>query len=258
MTKALVLRTCASDLKSYGGFQWPSSGKVIAPDWDPKPECGNGLHGALYGEGNGDLLDFGSDSKWLVVEVELKNVVDLGGKVKFPECKIKYCGDRLGASKYLQENGCDGREIIGGYSTSGDYGRSITGYRGESSSGYKGTSISGYFGTSISKNYGESISRNWGASITGAWGVSISRDGGISISGDFGRSISGIDGRCQSGFGGEIISRYWNGVLYRTVVGYVSVVGSEIEPNVLYRLNKIGKWIRADDLESGLGRMITR
>lgn len=48
----LVLRTCAADLTSYGGFQWPESGPVESPDWNPIAECGNGLHGWL---GAGDL-----------------------------------------------------------------------------------------------------------------------------------------------------------------------------------------------------------
>ena len=47
--KALILRTCNSDLTSYNGFQWPESGFVEAPDWDKTPQCGNGLHGLLQG-----------------------------------------------------------------------------------------------------------------------------------------------------------------------------------------------------------------
>jgi len=136
VAKALVLRTCNSDLTSWGGFQWPSSGKVIAPDWDPKPECGNGLHGALYGEGDGSLFNWRSAAKWLVVEVELESVVDLGGKVKFPECEVVYCGDRIGACKYLQENGCTGRAI---------------GYIGTSTFGYRGSNTSGEYGIILSK-----------------------------------------------------------------------------------------------------------
>jgi len=216
MTKALVLRTCNSDLTSYGDFQWPSSGKVIAPDWDPKPICGKGLHGALYGEGNGALFNWGSDAKWLVVEVELESVVDLGGKVKFPECEVVYCGDRLGACKYLQENGCDGRAIIGGYKISGEKGLSITGYFGTSTSGYRGKSLSGYRGKSISEHHG------------------------ISISGDWGTSISGYKGTCQSGEDGTIISEWFDENRERIVVGYVGEDG--IEANIPYRLDSKGKW----------------
>lgn len=50
--KVLVLRVCDVDGKSHGGFQWPESGPVAAPDWNPEPRCGGGLHGWLWGEGD--------------------------------------------------------------------------------------------------------------------------------------------------------------------------------------------------------------
>lgn len=48
----LVVRCCASDLTAHGGFKWPESGPVEAPDWIKNNECGNGLHGWLWGVGN--------------------------------------------------------------------------------------------------------------------------------------------------------------------------------------------------------------
>ena len=62
MTKHLILRTCGANMKSHGGFQWPRSGPVSAPDWNPAPECGNGLHGFLRGEGDGSLADWSSNA----------------------------------------------------------------------------------------------------------------------------------------------------------------------------------------------------
>ena len=45
--------------KSYGGFLWAPIGEwTEAPDWNPRPECGGGLHGngpessGYWGEGN--------------------------------------------------------------------------------------------------------------------------------------------------------------------------------------------------------------
>lgn len=49
---ALVLRVCNADMTSHGGFRWPADGYVEAYDWKPKAECGNGLHGWLWGEGD--------------------------------------------------------------------------------------------------------------------------------------------------------------------------------------------------------------
>ena len=120
--KVLVLRTCNEDLTSHGGFRWPKSGKAKAPDWSPVATCGHGLHGLLWGEGAGSLLNWGGRAKWLVVEVLKSKIVDLNGKVKFPDGKVVFCGERLGATKYLLENGAIGRSICGGTSTSGDGG----------------------------------------------------------------------------------------------------------------------------------------
>lgn len=78
-----LLRTCGSDGSSHGGFRWPLrvGAAVEAPDWDPSPRCGGGLHGLLSGEGDGSLLNWSADAVWLVVEVDDDQVVDLDGEV---------------------------------------------------------------------------------------------------------------------------------------------------------------------------------
>lgn len=70
--KILVLQTCNADMTGYDGFVWPASGYVEAPDWDPDPEinCGNGLHGLTWGDGDWTMLSRADDAKWLVVEVD--------------------------------------------------------------------------------------------------------------------------------------------------------------------------------------------
>ena len=52
----LVLRTVGPDRISKKGFKWPKRGPVKCPDWDPKPECGHGLHGLAKGMGDALLL----------------------------------------------------------------------------------------------------------------------------------------------------------------------------------------------------------
>ena len=99
--KVLILRTCASDMSAYNGFRWKESGEVSAPDWRPSKECGFGLHGLLWGCGNGSLLGDALDAKWLVVEVEAASIVDLDGKVKFPKGEVIFCGDRKGATDII-------------------------------------------------------------------------------------------------------------------------------------------------------------
>lgn len=157
---ALILRTCSAQMTSHKGFVWPESGPVEAPDWKPTEECGNGLHGFLWGEGNGGLANWHADAKWLVVRVNAAMIIDLGGKVKFPRGEAVYCGDRLGATAYLAIINGPGRSIVGGTSTSGDGGTSTSGDDGTSTSGDRGTSISGNRGTSISGD-GGTIQVKW-------------------------------------------------------------------------------------------------
>src|ERR1700677_1505355 len=86
--RVLVLRVCSSEMISHGGFTWPKSGHVECSDWSTNSECGNGLHGWLWGEGNGDAHGqtdpWRAEARWLVVDVEALSVVRLGDKVKFP------------------------------------------------------------------------------------------------------------------------------------------------------------------------------
>lgn len=73
--RVLVLRTCAPDLSSYHtpSFIWPKSGFAEAPDWDPNPdeECGHGLHGLLWGNGDWSML---SNKPDLVGEVGIDGI----------------------------------------------------------------------------------------------------------------------------------------------------------------------------------------
>lgn len=51
--EVLVLRKCKEDFTSYGGFKYPETGLVEAPNWNPdlKEVEGNGLFGILWGCG---------------------------------------------------------------------------------------------------------------------------------------------------------------------------------------------------------------
>ena len=88
---ALILRKCwASGYSNFNFFYGNAGDIVTAPDWDPKPECGNGLHGLLEGNGNWDLL-VGSD--WLVIEANESDIVNIDNqKCKFRTGKILFRG----------------------------------------------------------------------------------------------------------------------------------------------------------------------
>ena len=160
--KALALRTCNPDMTSHGGFEWPKTGRVKCADWSKEAVCGKGLHGLLWGEGDGSLLGE-SNCPHLVVEIDESAKVDLLGKVKFPSCTVVHCGDAKSATDFIREHGGRGRSIVMGTSTSGEMGTSTSGYMGTSTSGDGGTSTSGVMGTSKTGSVGIVVCRWWDA-----------------------------------------------------------------------------------------------
>ena len=214
----LVLRTCNSDMTSFDGFKWPKKGAVKAPDWDPKPECGHGLHGLLHGCGDDGLLSKNPNAKWFVVKVLKGTSIDLKGKVKFPKGTVVYAGTREEAVKIIAE-AYPGEPVVFANRHSGDDGVSTSG------------------------DYGNSASGDCGISTSGDYGKSTSGDGGKSASGDFGTSTSGDYGTSTSGVGGTLIIKWYDGSRYRTAVAYVGENG--IEPNVAYKLDDKGNFIEA-------------
>src|ERR1043165_4809065 len=89
---SLVLRNCGPNGESRNGFRWPLTvgEEAVCPDWAPTEECGNGLHGWLYGSGDHGVANFGPDKKWLVVEVESASIIMLCGKGKFPRGVVRF------------------------------------------------------------------------------------------------------------------------------------------------------------------------
>lgn len=134
--KALILRTCDSDMRSYGGFLWPTAGEVVAPDWRATKECGHGLHGFLWGEGDGGLASFAENAKWIVAGIN--DWIDLSGKVKFERAVVLHVGDRLSATAFIQKHGAKGA-IVGGTATAGDGGTATAGVGGTATAGDRGT-----------------------------------------------------------------------------------------------------------------------
>src|ERR1700690_4396926 len=170
--RVLVLRTCGANMTSKNGFKWPEKGAVECHDWLPTAECGNGLHGFLWGEGDGGLANWAADAKWLVVSVLEKEIVLIDRKVKFPRGNVVFCGGRKEATDYIAARLPPGRTpaIVGHFAVSGDRGTSNSGVGGTSTSGHGGTSTSGDRGTSSSGDGGTSSSGHGGTSNFGAYG----------------------------------------------------------------------------------------
>jgi hypothetical protein len=213
----LVLRTCGPDLKSHGGFQWHKKGKVFAPDWIDNDKCGNGLHGWLWGEGDGDMGNINPDAAWLVVRVAEKDLRhgkgDLIGKCKFKAGIVIHCGNKESATKYIAENGAHGKSIIGYTATAGDGGTATAGDCGTATAGNYGTATAGNYGTATAGNYGTATAGNYGTATAGYRGTATAGDNGII-------SIRYFDNKSQR---------------YRIAIAYIGENG--IERNKKYRLN---------------------
>jgi hypothetical protein len=203
-----------------GAFTWPEVGPVQAPDWDPIPECGHGLHGLAHGEGDGTLLDWASDACWLVVDVKDDEVIDLQGKVKFPKGTVVHCGTQLTATNYLQANGLRG-PIVGATVDAGVWGTANAGYKGTANAGDYGTANAGYKGTANAGDYG------------------------TANAGYKGTANAGYKGTANAGDCGTLIIKWYDREAdrYRVSVAYVGENG--IEPNVPYKLDDKGNFVKA-------------
>ena len=215
---ALVLRTCRSNLTSRDGFQWADvGGTTVAEDWVKNTNCGNGLHGWLFGAGDHNCSDYlAEDSKWMVLEVDLKSIVMLGDKCKFPSAKTVFVGDKKTATDYLiaNEPRCKNVAVIGASITVGDSEAVIVGGLGTATAGNGGTATAGYKGTATAGN------------------------GGTATAGDYGTATAGGSG--------EIRIRYYDSKAdrFRTVIGYIGENG--LKANTAYKLDDNYKFIEVD------------
>ena len=273
MTKHLILRTCSAAMQSYGGFQWPRSGPVAAPDWNPAPKCGSGLHGFLRGEGDGSLADWDSNAMWLVAEVE--TFVDLSGKVKFPAAEIIFTGSRFEATALVKARYPDAAVIganvavedqrvavvgycgtatagnrgtatagDGGTATAGDFGTATAGYCGTATAGYSGTATAGDFGTATAGYSGTATAGDFGTATAGNRGTATAGYCGTATAGDFGTATAGNRGTATAGEGGMLqIYHYDCNDRRRLAVAYVGE--NDIKPNVKYCLDDSANFVPA-------------
>ena len=217
---ALILRTCAADMTSHGGFRWPDSGPVEAPDFVASMRCGHGLHGLLWGEGSVQYLDLSPDAKWLVFRAALDDIQhgedDLRDKCKARKGVVEYCGDRDGAIAYLLTNGAVGRKVVFGTATAGYSGTATAGDSGTATAGDSGTATAGDLGTATA--------------------------------GDSGTATAGDSGTATAGVGGTIVILRWNGRRYKSCIAQVKDEDGDgtLEPNVRYRLKDAGKFVPAE------------
>jgi hypothetical protein len=252
-----LLRTTGPNGESFGGFVWPlKKGAIVkAPDWSPVKRCGNGLHGLLMGVGDGQLLNWDKDAKWLVLKVRRRDVVAIdAAKVKVPRAEVLYAGARDGAIALLVKLGADPEAMTCGQATasgdagqatasgdagqataSGDAGQATaSGTRGQATaSGDAGqATASGYAGQATASGYAGQATASGDAGQATASGYA----GQATASGTRGQaSAPGKNGvalarrRVMAGTLGLILGLWWDGTRDRAVVGYVGENGIKAE-----------------------------
>lgn len=275
--RVLVLRTCEVDMTSRNGFVWPESGAVEAPDWDPTPKCGGGLHGLPWGVGMGDLLG-PLYLKWLVVAVDPQDIVVIDdAKVKFPRGEVVFVGERSNAISYLLSHGASGLPVcfatasVGDYgtalvgycgtATAGDYGTAVAGYHGTATvgddgiakAGACGTAIAGYRGIATAGHNGRATAGERGVAKTGHIGTATVGDYGTAIVGDSGTAVAGAYGTAKAGRLGSASAGVGGSLWFLDGREYTFPVnGRDVLPNVMYAmpspgaLKKRGRILDAD------------
>jgi hypothetical protein len=103
-TEVLCVRFVGQHGASYNGFRWPLTvgAEAIAPDWDPTPQCGGGLHGWPWGFSLGDGKEPDWSATWLVFGADMADVVCIdGGKVKVRRAVVRHVGDWVSATAFV-------------------------------------------------------------------------------------------------------------------------------------------------------------
>ena len=172
-----LLKTVHADGAAWGGFRWPldEGAEVIAPDWDPTPVCGGGLHGLLNGAGNGGLIDWSTDAVWIVAEIpDGETVVDLDGKVKVRRCIVRHVGDKTSAPEFLAAHGHT-EGVVAGTATAGYGGTATAGHGGTATAGDDGTATAGDAGTATAGHGGTATAGERGTIILAWWDCDLGR-----------------------------------------------------------------------------------
>ena len=238
MGTALILRSCKADMSSHGGFVWPKSGPVEAPDWNPEPVCGRGLHGLLWGEGNWGLLCSDFDAQWLVVEVDdaPENLVKIDDqKVKFHRGNVVYAGEMsLAVTKVL----CSGEAFQRAIREAGDNSSSGHSSTAASSGDYSKAASSGDCSKAASSGHSSKAASSGDSSKAASSGDSstAAARGEKTIA-----MVAGIGGKAMAGKNGCFALAYLNKKdVPRIAVGYVGQKG--IKADTWYEVaNSTGK-----------------
>ena len=164
--KVLVLRSADANRQSRDGFQYPETGSVQAPDFDPDPDrsCGGGLHGLPWGQGDLYLTDPDNPSNiWQVIEVDPADFAITGpDKARFRGGNVILSTPDPHKAAALLASHNPPIPIPFHHATAGNYGTTTAGDRGTATAGDSGTATAGYSGTATAGNCGTATAGNYG------------------------------------------------------------------------------------------------
>ncbi len=206
--RVLVIRTCAANMASHHDpkFIWPREGFCEAPDWDPSPEieCGNGLHGLLWGNGDWSLLSSAVDAVWMIVSVDPADGLVVGtSKCRFKRGEVIYCGDQAGATTRIL---CAPEAMARAQAEA---------KKANKSSGHGSTAASSGHGSTAASSGNHSK-----AASSGDYSKAASSGYGIAM-------VAGNNGQAKAGENGLIVLSWWDepAKRYRACVGEVGIAG---------------------------------
>ncbi len=241
------------------GFIWPEEvgSVVVAPDWNPSVECGHGLHGLRPGDQFPSTWATGPNAVWMICSYDPETAVDLDGKIKVPSCVVEYVVDEKDGAQtkvplWLKDRGISEpihRAIMVntyGLTQVGNEGIAIAGLDGESIAGDRGSAMVGARGKATAGDYGVAIAAAWeGKATAHLYGTALVGSIGKAQVGWGGHAIAGHGGQAKAGTNG-IIQIRWSDRQnrIRIAVGYIGENG--LEPDVYYKLNLIGNFIKAE------------
>ncbi len=245
--RGIGIRTVDKNFRAYGGFSWPKSGYVAAPDWDKSPQCGGGLHMLPNGDGDWGLMSWDLDAIAQVCEYDKREAVSVDGdKIKVPQCNVIKTGSLY---TLLAEVVCNGEVIRAQVkdiqAKNASSGNSAT----NASSGNSATNASsGDYATNASSgNYAKNASSGHYAKNASSGDYAKNASSGHSAknasSGDQSVCVAaGFSSKCMVGKDGAIALTWHDGKRPRITVGYAGEDG--IEAGVFYAVDAKGKLVK--------------
>jgi len=232
-----LLRSCNHDFTAHGGYRWPSEvGAECRPErWDPRPVCGDGLHGFLRGEGDAGLADWSERAQWLVFSADEVTVIDQQ-KAKAAHARIEHVGQGATGQERLRDclafmaragqlgsmamgvvreggdgstlTGGDGSTLTGGDGSTltGGYGSTLTGGDGSTLTGGNRSTLTGGNRSTLTGGDGSTLTGGNGSTLTGGYGSTLTGGNRSTLTGGNRSTLTGGDGSTLTGGDGSTLT----------------------------------------------------